>query len=60
MEPRFTALRYVALDGTDRLSHREQWCMIARYIAWRNRPVTEPKFRKAAKRASTIKKPTVA
>jgi hypothetical protein len=46
IEPQFTGLRYVTLDGTDHPSHREQARMIRRYIAWRNRHVTDPKLRK--------------
>jgi hypothetical protein len=60
IEPQFTALRYFALDGTDHPAHREQARMIRRYIAWRNRHVTDPKLRKVVKRASTIKKAKVA
>ena len=46
IEAQFTALRYFALDGTDHASHREQASMIRRYIAWRNRHVTDPTLRK--------------
>ncbi|HEV7871854.1 MAG TPA: helix-turn-helix domain-containing protein [Modestobacter sp.] len=60
IEPQFTALRYFALDGTDHPAHREQARMIRRYIAWRNRHVTDPKLRKVVKRASTIKQAKVA
>ncbi len=60
IEPQFTALRYFTLDGTDHASHREQASMIRRYIAWRNRHVTDPKLRKVVKRASTIKRAKVA
>lgn len=60
IEPQFTALRYFTLDGTDHESHRAQGSMIRRYIAWRNRHVTDPKLRKVVKRASTIKKAKVA
>jgi hypothetical protein len=34
--------------------------MIRRYIAWRNRHVTDPKLRKVVKWASTIKQAKVA
>jgi hypothetical protein len=34
--------------------------MIRRYIAWRNRHVTDPRLRKVIKRASTVKKAKVA
>jgi hypothetical protein len=30
--------------------------MIRRYIAWRNRHVTDPTFRKVVRRAETIKR----
>ncbi len=60
IESQFTGLRYFALDGTDHPSHREQASMIRRYIAWRNRHVTDPKLRKVIKRAGTIKRAKVA
>jgi transposase len=60
IEPQFTALRYFTLDGTDHATHREQAQMIRRYIAWRNRHVTDPKLRKVIKRASAIKRAKVA
>jgi transposase len=60
IEPQFTALRYFALDGTDHPTHREQARMIRRYIACRNRHVTDPTRRKVIKRASTIKRAKVA
>jgi transposase len=60
IEPQFTALRYFTLDGTDHQTHHEQASMIRRYIAWRNRHVTDPKLRKVIKRASTIKRAKVA
>ncbi len=60
IEPQFTALRYFTLDGTDHGTHREQASMIRRYIAWRNRHITDPKLRKVVKRASTIKRAKVA
>jgi transposase len=50
IEPQFTALRYVTLDGTDHQTHREQASMIRRYIAWRNGHTTDPKLRKVIKR----------
>jgi transposase len=59
-EPQFTALRYVAPDGTDHATHRQQASMIRRYIAWRNRHTTDPKLRKVIKRASTITRAKVA
>ena len=60
IEAQFTALRYFALDGTDHESHREQASMIRRYIAWRNRHITDPKLRKVIRRAGTIKRAKVA
>jgi transposase len=60
IEAQFTALRYFALDGTDHESHREQASMIRRYIAWRNRHVTDPQLRKVIRRAETIKRAKVA
>lgn len=60
IEAQFTALRYFALDGTDHESHREQASMIRRYIACRNRHVTDPKLRKVIRRAETIKRAKVA
>ncbi|MGY1618859.1 hypothetical protein ACI797_19130 [Geodermatophilus sp. SYSU D00691] len=60
IEAQFTALRYFALDGTDHESHREQASMIRRYIAWRNRHVTDPCLRKVIRRAETIKRAKVA
>ncbi|WP_222271509.1 transposase [Modestobacter marinus] len=60
IEAQFTALRYFALDGTDHDSHREQASMIRRYIAWRNRHVTDPRLRKVIRRAETINRAKVA
>ena len=60
IEAQFTALRYFALDGTDHHTHREQASMIRRYIAWRNRHITDPQLRKIIKRAGTIKRAKVA
>lgn len=34
--------------------------MIRRYIAWRNRTITDPRRRKVVRRASTIKRAKVA
>ncbi|WP_261327480.1 transposase [Modestobacter marinus] len=56
IEAQFTALRYFALDGTDHPSHRERGSMIRRYIAWRNRHVTDSTRRKIVRRAETIKR----
>jgi transposase len=60
IEAQFTALRYFALDGTDHADHREQASMIRRYIAWRNRHVTDPRLRKVIRRAELIKRAKVA
>jgi len=60
IEAQFTALRYFTLDGTDHPSHAAQASMIRRYIAWRNRHVTDPKLRKIIRRAETIKRAKVA
>jgi transposase len=60
IEAQFTVLRYFALDGTDHPSHAEQASMIRRYIAWRNRNITDPKLRKVISRAETIKRAKVA
>jgi transposase len=60
IEAQFTALRYFTLDGTDHDSHRAQASMIRRYIAWRNRHVTDPTLRKVIRRAELIKRAKVA
>ena len=60
IEAQFTALRYFALDGTDHPSHTEQANMIRRYIAWRNRHITDPILRKVIRRAQIIKRAKVA
>jgi transposase len=60
IEAQFTALRYFTLDGTDHADHRQQASMIRRYIAWRNRNVTDPKLRKVVRRAELIKRAKVA
>jgi transposase len=36
IEAQFTALRYLALDGTDHASHQQQASVIRRDIIWRN------------------------
>ncbi|GHE75174.1 hypothetical protein GCM10017778_71190 [Streptomyces vinaceus] len=45
VEAQFTALRYFALDGTDHASHKEQGCMIRRYIIWRNKHAQDERLR---------------
>jgi hypothetical protein len=42
IECHFTALRYFALNGTDRRNHDEQNAIIRRYIARRNRHRDDP------------------
>jgi len=60
IEAQFTALRYFALDGTDHADHREQASMIRRYIAWRNRHVTDPMLRKVLHRGELANRAKVA
>jgi transposase len=60
IEPQFTALRYFALDGTDHIDHREQASMIRRYIAWRNRHITDPQLRKIIRRGEHTNRAKVA
>jgi transposase len=52
IEAQFTALRYLALDGTDHPSHEAQSRMIRRYIAWRNRNAHNRALRELVKRAN--------
>lgn len=55
MSPQATAgdaaLRYLALDGTDHASHKEQRSMVRRYIIGRNNHVTDPRLRQVVARA---------
>ena len=60
IEAQFAALRYFALDGTDHPDHTAQASMIRRYIAWRNRHITDPRLRRVIRRAETIKRAKVA
>ena len=54
IEAQFTALRYFALDGTDRNSYAEQASTIRRYIACRNRhAATHPRLREVIANAET-------
>ena len=46
IEAQFTALRYVALDGTDHASRNEQVSMIGRYIIWRNNHACDERLRR--------------
>ena len=52
IEAEFTALRYFALDGTDRPSHEEQSRMIRRYIAGGTATPTTSTYVKLVKRAN--------
>jgi hypothetical protein len=47
-----TALRYVALDGTEHRSHKEQGSVIRRYIIWRNRHADDTRLRQVVARAN--------
>ncbi|WUO09669.1 hypothetical protein OG985_04465 [Streptomyces sp. NBC_00289] len=51
IEAQFTALRYFALDGTDRPTHEAQGSMIRRYIIWRNKHATDKRLNDVATRA---------
>jgi hypothetical protein len=51
IEPQFTALRYLTLDGTDHYSYAEQASMIGHYIAWRNHHGNDPRRRSSVNRA---------
>lgn len=52
----FAALRYFTLDGTDHAIHDEQAdeqaSMIRRYIAWRNRNISNPRLRGIVERTN--------
>ncbi|WP_349307599.1 IS630 family transposase [Rhodococcus sp. IEGM 1351] len=52
IEAQFTALRYFALDGTDRASHREQASMIRRYIIWRNKHAADERLQEIVNKAN--------
>ncbi len=52
IEAQFTALRYVALDGTDHATHQEQATMICRYIIWRNNHAHDERLRQVVARAT--------
>ena len=47
----WAALRYFALDGTVRRSHKEQGSMIRRHIIWRNRHADDTRLRQVVARA---------
>jgi hypothetical protein len=49
IEAQFTALRYLALDGTDHRSHSEQASMIRRGIIRRNRHADDTCLRQVAR-----------
>ena len=51
IEAQFQALRYFAIVGTDRATHREQASMIRRYIHWRSRNAHDRALRELVKRA---------
>jgi hypothetical protein len=51
IEPKFTALRFFTLDGTDHHSHTERASMIRHHIAWRNRHINGPRLRSIVNRA---------
>jgi hypothetical protein len=51
-EARFTALRYLALDGIDHRSHKEQGLMIHRYISWRYNHAYDERLCKVVDRAN--------
>jgi hypothetical protein len=51
-EARFTALRYLALDGTDHRGHKEQGSMIRRYIIWGNNHADDTRLRRIVARAN--------
>ena len=52
IEAQFTALRYVALDGTDHASHHEQASTIRCYIIWRNNHAYDERLRRIIARAT--------
>ncbi|CAM3961495.1 hypothetical protein NOGI109294_20385 [Nocardiopsis gilva] len=52
VEAQFTALRYVALDGTDHRSHNRPGSVVRRYIIWRNRHADDTPLRQVVARAS--------
>ena len=52
IEAQCTALRYIALDGTDHPSHQEQGSMIRRYIIWRNNHAYDERLRRVIDRAN--------
>jgi transposase len=51
-EAQFTALRYVALDGTDRATRQAQAKLIRRYIIWRNSHGYDERLRRVVGRAT--------
>ena len=55
IEAQFTALRYLALDGTDHAGHKEQASMIRRYIIWRNNHAYEERLRRVVARANVAR-----
>lgn len=53
IEAQLTPLRSFALDP----SHREKASMTRRYIAWRNRHITDPRLRKVIRRGGRRHRP---
>jgi len=51
-EAQFATLRYLALDGTDYASHKEQASMIRRYMIWRNNYAYDERLRRVVTRAN--------
>ncbi|RAJ45524.1 DDE superfamily endonuclease [Kitasatospora sp. SolWspMP-SS2h] len=52
IEAQFTALRYVALDGTDHPSRKAQGSMIRRYIIRRNKHTADQRLRTVVSRVN--------
>jgi len=52
IEAQFTALRYLALDGTDHATHQQQASMIRRHIIWRNNHPCDERLRRILDRAN--------
>jgi hypothetical protein len=47
----FTALRYLALGGTDHATHKKQASMTRRYIIWRNNHAYDLRLHQVVTRA---------
>jgi hypothetical protein len=50
IEAQFTALHYIALDGTDHVSHKAQGSVIRRYIIWRNKHAADERLHEVVSR----------